>query len=201
MTLHNITHAAASAAILRVCDEGRLIQGQWHDRAEDGREFACLLGAIHPSVTRSAECNDDLMPMWLAVLTPVLFDGVTADQALPLARRYGVLVGRWHALSPAQWSRVLTRFLIRTIDEAVDAARPGCAVKPYWLAVDAACAQVKAALENGKDLDGAARAAVAAWVVAEARAEAAEAAAEARAEIYLSLFTFLLDQIDAELAA
>lgn len=221
MTELNITHAAASAAILAACDERRLTQAKWHGHGNDGREIACLLGSIHPSVTSPAECNGALMPMWLAELTPTLFDGIPAEQIYPIARRYGELVGRWHVLSPAQWDGLLTQFLIRTIDEAVDAARPASEGKPYWPAVAAACEQTKTALLTGDGLRAAARARAAAREAAEAaeavaraaaRAAAREAAAAAaavawaaareaaRAAVYLSLFTFLLDQIEAEIA-
>lgn len=233
-----ITNAEASANILHFAEEGRLTQAKWHDRDQEGREIACLLGAIHPSVTSPAECNGALMPMWLAELTPTLFDGIPAAEVVPIARRYGALVAHWDHLAPEAWGRVLTRFLIRTIDEAVNAARPIHEGKPYWPAVDAVCAQVKAALETG----GNPRSAVAAWEAsssswASSRSAAAAAAAASWASsssctiygfisarsarsaaaaaarsvawasgvvgsveaVYFRLFSFLLDQIEAEL--
>jgi len=223
MTL-DITNEAASAAILRVCDEGRLVQGRWHDQDSEGRELACLLGAIDPSVTSARQCNGNLMPMWMAELTPTLFDGIPAENALPIARRYGHAIA--HVLAPAQWDRVLTRFLVRAIDVAVDAAKPVSEDKPYWPAVAVACEQVKAALESREGIKEAKEAAAAALAAAEeegaaaeaaraagtasasapsraawAAAGAARAAAAEPARTYLSLFTFLLDQIEAEIAA
>ena len=203
----NVTHAEASAAILSACDEGRLVQRQWHDRDGEGREIACLLGAIHPKVKDAADCNGDLMPMWLAKLTPTLFDGIPAADIFPIARRYGELVAHWHVLSAAQWDAILTRVLIRCIDDAVAAARPVSEGKEYWPAVAAACDQVKAALQSG-DADelSAARSAAtsaarsagrsAAWSAASAARSAATSAATSAA--YLSLFRFVLDQIKAE---
>ena len=191
-----ITHEAASPAILAACDNGTLVQGRWHGR-EDGREIACLLGSIHPKVKTAADCNGDLMPLWLAELTPTLFDSIPADQTHTIARRYGELVSRWHALSLAQWDAILTRVLVRCIDDAVGAARPVSVGKSYWPAVEAACEQVKAALLSG-DKEAAADAAYAAYA---ARAAArATAYAAARAAAYLSLFNFVLDQIEVELA-
>ena len=206
-----VTHAEASANILAFAAEGRLTQGQWHGRGDDGREIACLLGAIHPSVTSAAECNGDLMPLWLAELTPVLFDGIPAEEVSPIARRYGELVARWHALSAAQWDAILTRVLVRCIDDAVAAARPVSEGKEYWPAVEAACAQCRVAIESGADAAWATEAAWAAEAAAGAAARAARAAADAAwaaveaawaAEAaYLSLFNFVLDQIAAELEA
>src|SRR6185295_5775000 len=176
----NITNAEASANILRFADEGRLTQGYWHSKAEDGRDIACLLGSIHPSVTRASQCNGDLMPMWLAALTPVLFDGILTAEIVSIARRYGALIGRGHALSLEAWGRVLSRFLIRTIDEAVDAARPVSEGKSYWPAIDVDCNQTKSAFDTGEkaDLREAARAAEASAprVTATAWADAASAA-------------------------
>lgn len=189
-----ITHASASAAILTHVNEGRLTQREWHAQASDGRELACLLGAIHPSVTSPAECNGDLMPMWLAELVPVLFDGLLADRIYPQARRFGELVARWHLLTSAQWDAIEVRFKIKAIEVAVEAARPTCEGKPYWPRVVAAAGQVIKALNGDGDL-AAARAA--AW--AEAARAAAWAADAAEAAAYDKLFTFLLDQIEAEI--
>jgi hypothetical protein len=151
-----ISNAEASANILRFAEEGRLVQSEWHGQDDDGREIACLLGAIHPSVT------------------PPLFDGIPAAEIVPIAGRYGGLVARWGDLAPAAWERVKTAFLIQTVDEAMVAARPVSEGKPYWPAVEAACKQVKAALESGDK-----KALAAAEAAAEATAWTAAWAAEA----------------------
>jgi hypothetical protein len=121
------------------------------------------------------------MPMWLAKLTPLLFDSIQAVEIVAVARRYGELVARWGGLAPEAWERVKTAFLIRTVDEAMEAARPVSKRKPYWPAVEAACNNTKSALESGdKKALKAARAAraveAAVWAV-----EAVEGAAAARA--------------------
>ncbi len=185
-----ITNAEASANILRFADEGRLTQAKWHGRGDDGREIACLLGAIDSSVTSPKDCNGKLMPMWLADLTPTLFDGIPPTAIVPVARRYGALVARWGSLSPETWDRISVQFRICCIDNAVTAARRAEG-QPYWPAVNDACEQVKAALKSSDK---------AALDAAEAAAEAAARAAAwaAEAEAYFRLFTFLLDQIEAE---
>lgn len=215
----NISHSDASAAILAHVDAGTLVQGKWHDRrASDGREIACLLGAIHPSVESPADCNGELMPMWLAEMTPTLFDGIPAESVLPVARRYGELVARWGKLSQDQWDAILTRVLVRCIDVAMESARPVNEERSYWPAVAAACDQVKTALVSGGDAASFEAAAWAAWAAraaeAAARAAAARAAraakaaaawaaraaeaAAAEAAACLSLFGFVLDQIEME---
>src|ERR1700679_3879209 len=128
----NITHAIASENILRFCDEGRLTQARWHDRDADGRELACLLGSLDPSVDNVAICNGDLMPLWLAKMTPGLFDGINVEKIYPLARRYGELIGRWGVLLKADWDAILASVLVHCIDLALDTARPTAEDKPYW---------------------------------------------------------------------
>jgi len=118
-----IPHATASANILRHVETGTLIQGGWH-RRRGGVELACLLGSIDPSVKTTQDCNAELMPLWLAETSLVLFDGLPRGSIGPVARRYGTLIAQWHVLVPIRWDAILMRFLIRAIDDAVDAARP-----------------------------------------------------------------------------
>jgi hypothetical protein len=180
----NITNETASANILAACDAGTLVQGKWHDRRDDGRELACLLGSINSTVNSWADCNGDLMPMWLAEMVPTLFDGLPEASIIPVARRFGIAVARWHVLAPTQWDAILTRVLIRCVDDAVGYARPVCAGEPYWLAVVSACDLVTSALSGKGDIEA-----------------AAEAGAAAGTAACHKLFTFVLDQIEAEIAA
>ena len=143
-----IPHATASANILRHVETGTLIQGGWH-RRRGGVELACLLGSIDPSVKTTQDCNAELMPLWLAETSLVLFDGLPRGSIGPVARRYGTLIAQWHVLVPIRWDAILMRFLIRAIDDAVDAARPTNERKDYWPAVEAACVQTKEAITSG----------------------------------------------------
>ena len=171
-----ITHADASANILRFCAEKRLTQGQWHEKGKDGRDIACLLGSIDPSVKMPEDCNGDLMPLWLAQLTVVLFDHLSVDNIYPIALRYGELVARWHILTDTDWNSILIKFLVRCIDDAVEAARPVSVGKPYWDAIETVCEQSKVAIKSG-DKTAADAARAAACAVADATCAAACAAA------------------------
>lgn len=182
-----ISHAEASAAILRHVAEGRLTQDEWHDE-EDGREIACLLGAIHPSIEEVGDCSGDLMPLWLAGLVPMLFGGLPVERIYPQAERFGKAVARWHVLTESQWERVLARFRVHIIDEAVEAARPVAKGEDYWPRVESACREYRAAIESPA-------ANAAAWAAEDAAADAARAALLDR------LFTYLLDLIEAECGA
>ena len=210
-----ITHADASANILRFCAEKRLTQRQWHEKGKDGRDIACLLGSIDPSVKRPEDCNGDLMPLWLARITVVLFDHLSVDNIYPIALRYGELVARWHILTDTDWNSILIKFLVRCIDDAVEAARPVSVGKPYWDAIETVCEQSKVAIKSG-DKTAADAAYAAARAVADAsvgRAACAVACAinglaagaagaaiyaavGARVAVYDKLFTFVLDQIE-----
>lgn len=118
-----------SLAILAHCYSGTLKQVAWHDE---------------PS-------PDKIMPLWLAELTQTLFDGIPKDQIYPIAQKYGELEGRWYILSKTQWNTVLTRFLIRCIDDAIVAAKPSNEDKTYWTQVEVAFKLCKKAIENGDE--------------------------------------------------
>ena len=131
MTLH-ITPAVASANILAFANEGRLIQGDWHKRSA-GRELACLLGSIDPKVRTAADCNADLMPLWMAEVTIKLFDRLPSADVVPTALRYGALIARWHTLDATAWDGVMRAFLVRCIDDALSAARPAACAGVFTL--------------------------------------------------------------------
>ncbi len=170
----------ASANILTFLDEGRLIQRSWHAERK-GKEMACLLGAAggYKSIE---DCPAELMPRWLAECTVALFDGLSQQMVAPITRRYGKLVARWSVLTPDAWNAVLTRWLVRLIDQAVEAVPAFPKTQPYWAAVESACAQSTAALLSGDKAaaDAAADAArAAAYAATNAAAFAARAAAYA----------------------
>lgn len=176
----NISHAEASAAILKACDANALIQGKWHT-IKNGREIACLLGSVHPNINSPSDCNGDLMPLWMAELTVVLFDGIQTSEIHNTARRYGNLVARWHVLQPSDWNTVLQNFLVQTIDTAVNAARSVNIGKPYWRQISNACDLCKTAILTNNDTTDVVDAAAARTARAAARAAANAARADAYA--------------------
>jgi hypothetical protein len=200
--LDNIT---ASQRILAHLHEGRLIQGTWH-RERDGREFACLLGAIAPNIEDSSKCPASVMPAWLARLVVPMFDGQNMAAAMTWAGRFGAQMGRWHALDSAAWERVRAAFCAacvadaqRSADSAADDANAGDAAR--WVARAARAARAAA------DAAEAAWAAVVtaadcAWAAADAAGEARDAADNAaRQACWTRMATALCDAIDAELEA
>jgi hypothetical protein len=222
----NISHEQASANILAYCETGRLVQNAWHGRDNDGRAIACLLGAIDPRITAAAQCNGDLMPMWLATLTPILFDGISTNIVTLIGKRYGLLVRQWHKLTPDDWELVLRNIIVHIIDNAIFVVAPLNNAR-----VISACNQCKAAID-ARDKDAARVAALAALSAARListtliASDAARSAACAARAIYNApaiscaahafsaagtadrilcrarsnqLFTFLLDQIEARL--
>lgn len=223
-----ITNAEASANILAACNAGTLVQGKWHGHAEDGREIACLLGSIHPGVRSPADCNGALMPMWLAELTPVLFDGLPQSEIEPIARRYGEMVARWHVLLPDDWDAVLCDFLGGVIDAALSMGGylPSVAVadaagtaRAAWAAL--AAAEAVRVAEAAANAAAAGRAGRAAWTAATSTTRATRAAraatiaaacaatraawaagasrAAGEAAAYHGMFVAMLDHIEARL--
>jgi hypothetical protein len=132
-----ITNAKASANILAAVKAGTLIKDRWHWTRPDGARYACLLGSMHPKVNSPADCNGDLMPLWMAHLTVVLFDGLPETEINRISYRYGELIARWHVMTWRDWYNVYQKFSAYTIDEAVKSAQAVAADKAYWSVVKA----------------------------------------------------------------
>lgn len=185
--LAELTPQEASQRLLAFLKDGRLVQGTWHQKNGGGRELACMIGALDPSITDAKQCPSGVMPEWLAHTTVTLFDGQNKGAALAWAERYGGLMARWHVLTPDAWTRCEIAFKIACVRSAIASAEPVCKGKDYWPKVTAAAQQVCDALEGNGDLKAAA-----------AAAEAAAAYAAANAAAYQSLASALLDRIELE---
>ena len=179
--------------------EGRLVRDAW----TEGHDRACLLAALSPeagAAQSAAACPAELMPPWLAYLTPWLDDAPSADAWPHIVRRYASLARRWHVLDGRAWDRARIGALIAIVSEArthtgddtrVLSAADGviawlrrgaphhestCVRDAAWAArASAAAAAARAAVAAS------ARAARAAEWEAAARASAAWASASARA--------------------
>lgn len=89
--------------------EDRLIRHAWTDLDAQGRETACLLAAMSPEVAAeedASECPTDIMPQWLAYLTPWMSDEGSAEAWPGMIRRYAAVAARWHVLSDETWRRL-----------------------------------------------------------------------------------------------
>jgi hypothetical protein len=177
----DITNVQASQRILAHLHEGRLVQGTWH-REQDGRDLACILGAISPHINDTSKCPASVMPKWLAVLTAPMFDGQATDVALAWAGRFGAQMAQWDRLGSAAWDRVRAAFCAACVADARQSADTADA-SDY-----AADAYVYAA--NAADYAASAASA----------ARATDYAASA-ASCWTRLATALCDLIDAALAA
>jgi hypothetical protein len=162
--------------------EGRLTGGAWHS-ARDGREIACVYGAIDPSVNSVDDCLASLGPRWLHELVISLFDGLADDATRNVyGLRYAQALRKTAQWSSERWEAARVEFLCLAIDQALKSAKAVAETADYWLAIDAACQQVKQALRGDGDLTAAyaaARAAADAADAADAAADAADAAADA----------------------
>jgi hypothetical protein len=175
----DITNIEASERVLAHLHEGRLVQGAWH-RERDGRELACVLGAIGPKINDASMCPASVMPWWMSRLVVRMFDSQAKDAALAWAGRFGSQMARWHRLDDAAWLRVRESFCSAVVAEAQRSS-------------DRACVSAT---------DPAAAAADAARAAADAIATYADAAyAAARQACWTRLATALCDLIDAELEA
>lgn len=189
-------HEAAFNSLQAHITEGRLAQGTW-GRVKDGKNVACLLGAA-AGITDAGDCPAALMPPWLAHLTPVLFDGLPKAAVTPTASRYAYCMRYWGKITADGWERILARYLIRAIDQAVDAVPASAKTASYWPAIAEAVEACKEVVLADAAAAAAARAADAARA-AYAVTAAAAAYAVTAAAAYESLFAALLTEIEAEL--
>jgi hypothetical protein len=198
--------------IKQFADEGRIIRGQWHKTDSEGRELACLLGAVGADVNSPSKCPAEVMPAWLAHLTPSIDDN-TSESAWPeIIRRYADCAVRWHVLTPDDWQRCEMKVkrealliaqpfdnggscatVLDLIDLALSGDEPS---ESDWRDADAAYAAAAAAAnaaayaaavavaDAAADADAAAYAAYAAAAAAAAVAAYADADSDADADAY-----------------
>jgi hypothetical protein len=91
--------------------ENRLIRKDWGYTDSKGRELACLLAALAPEVGlgedgEATKCPAEVMPLWLAYLTPWIDDAGGENQWPTVIRRYASLARRWEKLTAEDWQRL-----------------------------------------------------------------------------------------------
>jgi hypothetical protein len=144
----DIDNITASERILAHLHQERLVQGLWHQKYE-GRELACLIGAISPEIDSVTGCPATVMPVWLARLVLVIFDGQSNADALAWAGRFATQMGRWHVLDSVAWGRVHEAFCLECVENTqqspdtayaavANAVNDVNAVAAYWAAYVAA---------------------------------------------------------------
>ncbi len=102
-------------------DEKRIVRGKWNGTDKQGRHVACLLAAISPEVDAeksSGACPADIMPAWMAYLTPWIDDSGAEENWWPHVLKYADLAKRWHILTPAAWERAYYRVQRESVIEA-----------------------------------------------------------------------------------
>ena len=89
--------------------EGRIIRNDWVSSDAQGREVACLLTALSPEAGEDENpdaCPAEVMPAWLAHITPWLDDSGSYTEWPRVIRRYAACAARWSVLDDAAWRRV-----------------------------------------------------------------------------------------------
>ena len=167
--------------ILEHLERATLVRGVWGD----GNKRACLYTALVPGATSTDNCPADVMPQWLADLTPLLDGNVGQDKWRDRVARYGRASLRWHVLDAKAWDRVQRRFRAACIRHALVFVAP-LDHGDYWPQVLSVCTCIAETLERGKEPSKSQKAAWAAWAAAWTAAgmaakEAAWAAAETTA--------------------
>jgi len=163
-------------------EAGTLVRNEWGD----GQERACLLAALAPETAKNqsaSACPVEVMPRWLAELTPWMDDKGSLAKWPKMIRRYAALAGRWHVLSEKDWQRCMYESLNGVLQEALTHVGPEFGqVAEAVVGVNSLLSAATQGLEVGKeDWDAAARAAAAAAAAAYAYDAAYAAVAAARA--------------------
>lgn len=99
-------------------ERGTLLRQEWGD----GFERACLLAAIVPETAvaaRASVCPADVMPPWLAHLTPWMDDSGSLSAWPGMVRRYAAVAARWWVLTVEDWARVGDEVRIGFIEEVL----------------------------------------------------------------------------------
>jgi hypothetical protein len=164
----------------RMIRENRVSRGEW----TEGHDRACLLAALSPeagAAQSAAACPAELMPPWLAYLTPWL-DDAPSEHAWPhIVRRYASLARRWHVLDGRAWDRARIGALLAIVEEARTHASDDAVA---LAAIDGVIAWLRrgAPESERRGVEDAAAAAAASSTPAAYAAYAARAAAAARAD-------------------
>lgn len=161
--------------ILSRLNDGTLARGRWTGTDALGRHIACLLAAIVPECGEKkspSACPAEVMPAWLAYLTPKLDDCTSSGRWPGHVRRYATVAGRWHMLDGNAWRRCL----LATLDEYLAISEP--------YDTHGVVAPVRALIADGAPVgDGRWRAETAsAWAAMEAAEMEARGVAGVRAE-------------------
>jgi len=114
--------------------QGTLIRDKYQSFTMEGRERVCLLAALAPEVIARKEpsnCPGDVMPKWLAHLTPLIDDLGTFDAWQGTIRRYAKLAGDWHLLTGDAWDRLAIKACRIGLGECQEMTPPN-----LWAAID-----------------------------------------------------------------
>lgn len=117
--------------------ENRILRSRWSDLDADGREHACLIVALAPEVGAQgavAQCPADVIPAWLAYLTPALDDGVSMAAWPEIVQKYARVVRMGATtLDDAGWRRVQARFLL-AVDPSLEGETVPTVAAALWSA-------------------------------------------------------------------
>ena len=109
-----------TSMLLQHIEEGTLIRHKWTGYDTQGRKTACLLAALvtQTGYDQSTDaCPTEVMPSWLAQITPWMDDDGTAEAWPAMVRRYADLASRWHVLTPETWQKLEYTLRILCLDE------------------------------------------------------------------------------------
>jgi hypothetical protein len=142
----NTVHSKAISRLSKFIAEGRIIRKAWVGTDAQGRETACWLAALSPTVGQTGDagvCHAAIMPSWLAYLVPWMDDSGSEEKWPDFLVRFACIMRRTPQLTQAQWSALEFRCRAVIVREAMSYTRNKTVL--------AACAQVLGYLEAEKE--------------------------------------------------
>lgn len=167
------------ARLRQYINEDRIILGAWTSEKE-GRHYACLLAALVPECGEAMSpnaCPAEVMPAWLAHLTPDLNDYVSAGAWASTVERYATCASGWHRLDEAAWERVRKAHLLGCLTIARESTKD-----EEWRFIPVMEETERLLRESGTDQERI-TARASAWAAARAAAVFAAEMAEATEEL------------------
>lgn len=94
--------------LLDMVAEGRLLRGAWQRFDSNGDEHACLLVALAPEADTGVtkDCPTEVMPHWLAEITPWIDDKGSKEAWPGVVRQYTNLMIASQGFGPREWRRL-----------------------------------------------------------------------------------------------
>jgi hypothetical protein len=111
-------HISAIKRVKKIAKDKRIIRDNWSNEVRVYNQVTqrvsvtyqyCLLGAMHKECAinrHHSYCPKEIMPMFMAAITPIIDDYVSLENWEAMVHRYISLASKWYKLTPQKWSEI-----------------------------------------------------------------------------------------------